>query len=106
MQRQSPDLLLAGGSSTFETWGCFVQAGRGVRVKVRRVETKNEANVFLISSKTETHLLAETSSTDAASDARVAAYQNLPGSAVVGQVIFVGVSHRLENMEIYLCPKS
>lgn len=46
--------------------------------------------------------VAETSSTDAASDARVTANQNLPGLAVVGQIVFVGVSHCLENMETYL----
>lgn len=58
--------------------------------------------VFLMSSKTETHQLAETSRMDAASDARVAANQNLPRLAVVRQIVFVGVSHRLENMETYL----
>lgn len=46
--------------------------------------------------------MAETSSTDTASDARVTANQNLPGLAVVGQIVFVGVSHCLENMETYL----
>lgn len=59
-------------------------------------------NIFIKYCETETHQLAETSGTYAASDAGVAAKQNLPGSAVVGQIVFVGVSHRLGNIEIYL----
>lgn len=41
--------------------------------------------------------LLEASASHATSDARVAANQNLPGSAVVGQTVFVGVSHRLRK---------
>lgn len=61
-----------------------------------------ESNVFLMFSKTGTHLLTETFSTEAVSDARVAADQNLPGSAVVRQIVFVGVRHRLENITLLL----
>ncbi len=55
-----------------------------------------------MSSKTKTHQLAEACGTEAASDARVAANQNLPWLAVVRQIVFVGVTHRLENTETYL----
>ena len=50
----------------------------------------------------ETHVLTETFSPEASSDADVAADQNLPGPAVVGQIVLVGVRHRLEYMERYL----
>lgn len=48
-----------------------------------------------------TYQLAETSSTDAASDARVAANQNLPGPAFVGQTVLVGVRQRLEDIKVH-----
>lgn len=50
----------------------------------------------------QTHQLAEASSSQAASDARVAADQNLLGAAVVGQIVFVGVSQRLENTSMFV----
>lgn len=50
----------------------------------------------------ETHHFAETSSPYAAPDACMAANQNLPGSAVVGQVVLGGVSVGLEMHQKYL----
>lgn len=50
----------------------------------------------------QTHQLTEASGSQAASDARVAANQNLLGAAVVGQIVFVGVSQRLENMGVFV----
>lgn len=49
----------------------------------------------------QTHQLTETSGSQAASDARVAANQNLLGAAVVRQIVLVGVSQRLENIGVY-----
>lgn len=56
-------------------------------------------NIWMIFLKS--YQLSEASASHAASDALVAPNQNLLGSAVVGQTVFVGVSHRLQNVETF-----
>lgn len=65
-------------------------------MKVRQVG-KEGGDVFLM--KTKTHHITETSRTNAAPDAGMAADQNLPGLALVRQSVLVGVRHSLEHME-------
>lgn len=65
-----------------------------------KVKEGNKVERFFKKHKIKNNHITETLGSKAASDADVAADQNLPGPAFIRQVVFVGVRQRLENTEI------